>query len=160
MADLESLWNLYNGIIIEGGFTGHLDPLPIEDRREWLQEHMDPRYPLLVVRDSSGLVGYGSISPWRAGRRALDPTVEVSIYLAPSARSKGIGGTLLTELVSKARALGHGKMIAIVFDINESSLKLCESRGFRRWGHIPDSAILASGRCGSVVMGLDLLAPS
>jgi phosphinothricin acetyltransferase len=156
--DLVPLWKLYNEIIAEGGFTGHLDPLPIEDRREWLEEHRDPRHPLLVVGDSSGIVGYGTISPWRAGRRALDPTVEVSIYLAASARSRGIGKALLTELVSMAREIGHGKMIAIVFDINEASLGLCESVGFRRWGHIPDSAILASGRCASVVMGLDLLA--
>lgn len=156
--DLEALWNLYNGIIAEGGFTGHLDPLPVEDRREWLEEHLDPRHPLLVVEDASGIAGYGTISPWRAGRRALDPTVEVSVYLAPRARSLGIGGRLLTELVAKARARGHGKMIAIVFDINEASLKLCESRGFRRWGHIPGSALLASGPCGSVLMGLDLVA--
>jgi L-amino acid N-acyltransferase YncA len=159
-ADLEPLWRLYNDIVAEGGFTGHVDPLPIEDRREWLREHLDPRYPLVVVEDASGVVGYGSISPWRAGRRALDPTVEVSIYLNPGARSKGLGGALLTDLVSKGRLLGFGKMIAIIFDINQSSLKLCESRGFRRWGHIPGSAMLASGPCGSVVMGLDLLAPA
>jgi phosphinothricin acetyltransferase len=158
--DLVPLWKLYNDVILEGGSTGHLDPLPIEDRREWLEEHMDPRYPMLVVEDSAGIAGYGTISPWRAGRRALDPTVEVSIYLAASARSMGIGRKLLTEFVSLARDLGHGKMIAIVFDTNAASLGLCESVGFERWGHIPDSAILPSGPCGSVVMGFDLLAPS
>ena len=155
--DLESLWKLYNDIIAEGGFTGHLDPLPIEDRRAWLEEHMDVRHPLLVAEDPTGIVGYGSISPWRAGRRALDPTVEVSVYLAPRARSRGLGRLLLTEFVSRAKALGHGKMIAIVFDVNTGSLRLCESVGFQRWGHIPGSAMLATGPCGSVVMGLDLL---
>ena len=158
--DLAPLWKLYNGIILEGGSTGHLDPLPIEDRRVWLDEHLDPRYPLLVVEDSTGIAGYGTISPWRAGRRALDPTVEVSIYLAGSARSRGLGKALLTEFVSLARDLGHGKMIAIVFDTNAASLGLCESAGFRRWGHIPGSAILPSGPCGSVLMGLDLLEPT
>jgi len=158
MADLEDLRTLYNDIIAEGGFTGHLDPLPIEDRRAWLEEHMDHRYPILVVEDASGIAGYGTISPWRAGRRALDPTVEVSIYLAPRARSMGLGRLLLREFVSRSKALGHGKMIAIVFDVNAGSLWLCESCGFGRWGHIPGSAMLATGPCGSVVMGLDLLA--
>ena len=140
--DLHDLWRLYNGIVAEGSFTGHLDP----------------RFPLIVASDDLGIVGYATISPWREGRRALDGTVEASVFLAPRARGRGLGRKLLTEIVSKARALGHEKILAIVFDTNAASLGLLESLGFERWGHLPGTATLPTGRCGHFMLGFDLLA--
>jgi phosphinothricin acetyltransferase len=156
--DLHDLWRLYNGIVAEGSFTGHLDPLPLSDRRRWLEGHLDPRFPLIVASDDLGIVGYATISPWREGRRALDGTVEASVFLAPRARGRGLGRKLLTEIVSKARALGHEKILAIVFDTNAASLGLLESLGFERWGHLPGTATLPTGRCGHFMLGFDLLA--
>jgi phosphinothricin acetyltransferase len=155
--DLHALWALYNAIVAEGLFTGHLDPLPLSDRCQWLEEHMDPRFPLLVAHDAEGLAGYGTLSPWRAGRRALDGTVEASVFLAPRARGRGLGRTLLTEIVYKARAIGHEKVLAVVFDTNAASLGLLESLGFERWGHLPGTARLPAGRCGHFMLGFDLL---
>lgn len=157
-SDLEPLRDLYNEIIAEGGFTGHLDPLTQEDRLEWFEEHQAKDFPLVVAQGAPGLEGYGSISPWRKGRRALDGTVEVSLYLGPISRGRGIGHALLSDLVGRAREAGHAKILAVVFDTNRPSLRLLEGFGFSRWGHLPDVVNLPTGRCGHVLLGLDLLA--
>jgi len=47
LADLESITVIYNEAILEGGFTGDLKPLSIENRRAWFFDHED-RYSIFV----------------------------------------------------------------------------------------------------------------
>jgi L-amino acid N-acyltransferase YncA len=56
------------------------------------------------------------------------------IYVARSARGRGVGRGLLEKLVAESEAAGIWTLQAGVFPENEASLRLHESCGFRRVG--------------------------
>ena len=76
-ADIESIATIYNEAIREGGFTGDLEPLSIENRQAWYRDHQDPYAIFVTVLDDS-VVGYAALSPYRQGRNAFSQTCEIS----------------------------------------------------------------------------------
>jgi len=67
-------------------------------------------------------------------RRVYDGVAEVSVYVAGSARGRGVGGRLLEELVRASEAAGVWTLQAGVFPENAASLAIHEACGFRRVG--------------------------
>lgn len=90
---------------------------------------------LWLVADRDGEVaGYayaGSFHPRPAYRWA----VEVSIYLAESARGKGIGKALLQELLRRLPEMGFVSAFAGTTLPNDASVRLFESFGFQKVAH-------------------------
>ena len=93
-ADIESITIIYNEAILEGGFTGDLEPVSIESRRAWFLSHQD-RYVIFVKDMNGSAVGYASLSPYRSGRGAFNETCEISYFLARRYRGGGIGRQLI-----------------------------------------------------------------
>ncbi|WP_324194190.1 GNAT family N-acetyltransferase [Nocardia blacklockiae] len=117
------------------------------DRAEWerrFEAITRAGLPFLVVEEDGCVAGYAYCAPWK-GRPAYRQTVENSIYLAPWALGRGLGGRLLDELVAVCRSLDLREMIAVIADSGDpSSPALHRSRGFadvgrlRRVGHKHD----------------------
>jgi phosphinothricin acetyltransferase len=64
-------------------------------------------------------------------RRAYDTTVETSVYLAPEAQGRGVGGALYDELLARLGACPAVRLaVAGVAEPNEASTRLHVSRGF------------------------------
>ncbi|MET0786594.1 MAG: N-acetyltransferase family protein [Paenisporosarcina sp.] len=59
---------------------------------------------------------------------------EVSIYVHPKAKGKGIGKKLLLELIRVSEEKGFWTLKAVIFPENEASLHLHKSCGFRLVG--------------------------
>jgi phosphinothricin acetyltransferase len=97
----------------------------------WDEAHLaDHR---LVARASEELVGWAALTP--VSRRAVYAGVaDLSIYVAGTARGRGVGRALLAALVDSARAGGLWTLQAGVFPENEPSLALHRSLGFRDVG--------------------------
>jgi phosphinothricin acetyltransferase len=69
-----------------------------------------------------------------AARPAYRGVAEFSIYLVPAARGRGVGRTLLTELLARAEVEGLHKVTSRVFTDNAASRALCAAVGFREVG--------------------------
>ena len=95
------------------------------------------KMPFLVAVSPSGqILGYALVSPWKQ-KRAYRYTVENSIYLRAAASNKGLGRTLLVELIDRSKAAGLKEIIAVIADGGaEASLKLHEDLGFKEIGRM------------------------
>ncbi len=84
----------------------------------------------LVARDTSGVLGWAALSPV-SSRAVYAGVAEASIYVAASARGRGIGATLLQALIEASERAGIWTLQAGIFPENAASLRMCERAGFR-----------------------------
>jgi len=95
----------------------------------------------LVAREQ-GIVGWAALSP--VSKRACYAGVaEVGIYVASSARGRGVGRTLLRELIESAEAQGIWTLQGVTIAENLASLALQAACGFRIVGRRERIAKLA-----------------
>ncbi len=92
------------------------------------------RYPWLVaVSERSEILGYAYATKHRE-RAAYRWSVDFTVYLAPSAKGRGIGTELYNALVAICRLLGYHRAFAGIALPNEASVRLHEKVGFRPIG--------------------------
>ncbi|HEX5817307.1 MAG TPA: GNAT family N-acetyltransferase [Gemmatimonadales bacterium] len=98
---------------------------------EWDAAHLVA--PRLVALLDGGMAGWAALSP--VSRRAVYRGVaEVSVYVADSARRRGVGRALLEALIERADAAGLWTLQATIFAENGPSIRLHEEAGFRLVG--------------------------
>jgi L-amino acid N-acyltransferase YncA len=95
-----------------------------------------PRLPWLVAEVSTEVVGHAYASRHRE-RAAYRWSVEVSVYLAESARGLGIGRSLYTELLAVVSRLGYVSAYAGITLPNQASVALHEALGFAQIATFP-----------------------
>lgn len=87
----------------------------------------------LILRLAGEIAGWVALSP--VSRRAVYRGVaEVSIYVAESARGRGVGRALLAALVEASEGSGIWTLQSGTFPENEASIALHKSLGFREVG--------------------------
>lgn len=92
--------------------------------------------PHLVAEADGQIVGYSYASAYRP-RRAYRYTVEDSVYVAPEAAGRGIGGALLSALIRRCEAGPWRQMMAVIGDSgNTASIALHRRHGFRDAGRL------------------------
>jgi L-amino acid N-acyltransferase YncA len=87
-------------------------------------------HPLLIADRGGEVLGYAYASTYRP-RAAYRFTCEDSIYLAPDAVGKGLGGLLLTRLIEDSTRAGLKQMLAVITAERANSIRLHEKHGFR-----------------------------
>lgn len=87
----------------------------------------------LIARENAAVVGWAALSPV-SSRHVYRGVCEVSVYVAESARGRGIGRQLLESLVSASEQDGRWMLQASVFPENEASVALHAACGFRVLG--------------------------
>ncbi|MHB8576847.1 MAG: arsinothricin resistance N-acetyltransferase ArsN1 family A [Dehalococcoidia bacterium] len=121
-----------------------------EERAEWLLNH-DARHPVLIAAEPSGEVaGWASLNPFNP-RPAYDHVVDFSIYIAREKRGRGIGDMLLSELETRARAIGFHKIVLAAFPTNAAGMRLYERHGFQTVGIYREQGML-DGRWVDVIV--------
>jgi phosphinothricin acetyltransferase len=105
-----------------------------------------------VVEENGEVIAWLSFSDFY-GRPAYLRTAEVSIYLAESARGKGLGKQLLQVAVERAPALGIDTLLGFIFGHNEASLRLFQRFEFETWGTLPRVAVLDGVERDLVILG-------
>lgn len=127
---LAAIGEIYAHHVHTGVATFELTP---PDETEWagrFQGVIANRLPFLTAMLDGKVAGYAYCAPWKP-RCAYKSTVEDSIYLAPDAVGRGVGGRLLDELLSRCAAVGVREVIAVIADADASaSLALHRNRGF------------------------------
>ena len=136
-ADLPSIVDIYNQAIETRHSTGDLQPVRVEDRRVWFQEHPAGKYPIYVAEEEDLVVGWCSLSAYRQGRAAFRYTAEISYYIRFSHHRRGIGTALIGHTLAACPTLQIKHLFAIVLENNPASLRLLEKMGFEQWGYLP-----------------------
>lgn len=141
LEDLPAIVDIYNSTIAGRMVTADTTPVTVESRLPWFHAHNTTQRPLWMIDLDSSNVGWMSFQSFY-GRPAYNATVEVSIYLAESARGKGLGKKILEHAITIAPEFGVATLLGFIFAHNEPSLKLFMNMGFEEWAHLPEIAVL------------------
>jgi len=134
--DLQSIDEIYNWYIPRSTCTYQEEIEPFENRERWF-EHHGPNHPVTVAVRDAEIVGWGSLSEFR-DRAAYRHTVEDSVYVRHDMHGQGIGSALLTDLIDRARAIGHHTMIAGADAEQTASIELHRKFGFETVAHMKE----------------------
>lgn len=151
--DLPAIVAIYNAAIPYRTATADLEPVSVQSRFAWFQGRSPSHRPLWVVEVESIVVGWLSFQSFY-GRPAYNSTAEISIYIAPSVHRCGLGGQLLAKAIQESPNLGLKTLLGFIFAHNQPSLRLFESFGFQKWGHLPQVAELDGTERDLMIMGL------
>ena len=141
-SDLEKITEIYNSTIASRLVTADTEPVSVESKIKWFEEHSPEKRPLWVIEDElNEIVGWVSFQSFY-GRPAYDATVEISIYLDSNQRGKGLGKQVLGYCIDKAPEFGIKTILGFIFSHNEPSIRLFKHFGFEEWANFPNIAIL------------------
>lgn len=87
----------------------------------------------IVAQSNGEIIGWAALTPV-SSRCVYAGVAEVSVYVDPEHSGKGIGLTLLKELVHLSEAEGIWTLQAGIFPENSASLRIHEKAGFRTLG--------------------------
>lgn len=138
-ADLPAIVGIHNAAIASRISTAQLEPVRVEERREWLRAHSSQQYPLWVVQTDDAIAGWLSFGEFLP-RQAYRGTVELSVYVHEKFRRRGIGRRLLQEAIARAPQFNLHTLIGLIFAQNQPSIELFRALGFDRWGLLPGVA--------------------
>jgi len=141
LSDLPAIVAIYNATIPSRMVTADTEPVSVESRRPWFEQHSSARRPLWVAFEEGQVIGWLSYSSFY-GRPAYDRTCEVSIYLDPQFQRRGLGSEMLLRSIQHAPAIGVSTLLGFIFSHNTPSLRLVEKHGFAHWGYLPRVAVL------------------
>jgi phosphinothricin acetyltransferase len=137
--DAAALMNIYTPEVVETTVSFDLVPRSLEDQEDWILKHLNTHPCIVALNNEDDLgelgargeriLGFALVSPFR-DRPAYATTVENSVYVHRRARGRGVGETLLRELMATAGESGFHSLIARIVGENEGSIRLHEKCGF------------------------------
>jgi L-amino acid N-acyltransferase YncA len=153
LKDLPAIVEIYNSTVPTRLVTADTEPVSVESRVRWFEEHAPERRPLWVVEDEhNNITGWVSLQSFY-GRPAYNATAEISIYLHAAARGKGLGKLVLKHAIERTPALGIKTLLGFIFAHNIPSLSLFQNMGFEQWALLPNVAELDEVERSLVIMG-------
>lgn len=128
--DAEALAAIYGDAVLHGLGTFEEIPPPAEEMARRLAAVRDKGMPYVVAELDGQVIGYAYASPFRP-RTGYRYTAETSIYVAPSAKGRGLGSTLLAPVIAECERLGLRQLMAVVGGSeNLASIALHRAFGF------------------------------
>ncbi|GAK40961.1 GNAT family N-acetyltransferase [Paenibacillus urinalis] len=155
LEDLPAIVAIYNSTVAGRMVTADLEPVTVESRIPWFEEHSPDKRPLWVMKYDEQIAGWVSLSSFY-GRPAYDGTAEVSVYVDEAFRGTGAGSRLIEKVIEDSPRLGVTTLLGFVFGHNEPSLRLLKKYGFEQWGYYPEIAVLDGVRRDLAILGKKL----
>lgn len=139
----EGDWPSVERIYADGIATGHAT---FESSTPtWEQFDASKRQDLrLVAVECDAVVGWAACSPV-SSRDVYRGVAEHSVYVASDARGRGVGDSLLAELVTQSEGAGVWMLQSSIFPENVASASLHERHGFRVVGVRESIALMSYG---------------
>jgi phosphinothricin acetyltransferase len=134
-ADMPEILAIYNEVIRNSTAVYSEVEFTAERGDAWFDAKAAQRWPFLVARDASGIVGFGTLGDFRAWP-CYQFSVEHSVHVRVDRRGVGIGRALVEELIARAAALGKHVMVAGIDADNAVSIGLHERLGFSVVGRL------------------------
>jgi len=154
--DLPAIVDIYNHAIRSGGCTGDLDEFKVQDRINWFEKFNSNNSPIYVITVGNDIAGYGTLSPYRQGRKAMRNIAEISFFLDEKFQGKGLGSKLVDHIIQDCRRLRKKTLLAVILDVNKKSIGILKKFGFEQWGYFPKVIELKDKTCGQLIYGLKL----
>ncbi len=134
--DVDAIGAIYAHHVRTGVATFELEPPGRDELLRRMAAVTDAGLPYLVAVADGQVAGYAYCAPWKS-RRAYRFTVEDSVYVAPDAAGRGVGGALLDSLLDECAQVGIRQVIAVIVDADAAaSLALHRRRGFTDAGRL------------------------
>jgi L-amino acid N-acyltransferase YncA len=150
--DLPQIVAIYNATIASRAVTADLEPISVQSRMQWFEDHSHDFRPLWVVESDAQIAGWLSFSSFY-GRPAYNKTAELSVYVHAGFRKRGFASYLLTQAIARAPGLDIDNLLGFIFSHNLNSLALFEKFGFARWGELPKVALLDGVERDVIIVG-------
>lgn len=136
LCDLSELLAIYNYEVVHGVSTLDLNEKTLAEWHAWFSNHNVENHPLLVACIGERAAGYASLSSYRE-KEAYRSTVELSIYISPDFRRRGIATELMAAILAEAQKDERTHtVVSVITAGNEASRKLHEKFGFEFCGTI------------------------
>ena len=133
-ADFAAVTEIYNHYVRETPITFDLEEFTVDQRREWFGQFADTgAYRLLVAESDGAISGYACSTKVRP-KAAYDSSVEVTIYVTPGSKRRGIGRAIYTELFTVLYEEGLHRAYAVITLPNDPSIRIHEAFGFTYTG--------------------------
>jgi L-amino acid N-acyltransferase YncA len=125
-ADAAAIADIYRPYVLETVISFEETPPTAADFEARMLS--TPRLPWLVAVQDGAVVGYCYASR-HAARASYRWSADVSVYVAPSERGRGVGRQLYSELLPLVRALGYVSIFAGITLPNDASVGIHEAFG-------------------------------
>jgi phosphinothricin acetyltransferase len=153
--DLPMIVDIYNSTVQSRMVTADTEPVSLDDRLGWFNDHNPYNRPLWIVEYKGEICGWVSLQSFY-GRPAYSATAEISIYLHEDFRGKGLGKKILSKVIEQCPLLEIDILLGFIFKHNEPSIRLFSSFGFEKWAHLPEVAILDGIKRDLIILGKNL----
>lgn len=132
--DVPALLEIYNYEVEHGVATLDLHPRTLHEWEEWFSEHQTASHFILTAEADGKPAGYASLSEYRQ-KEAFSSTAELSVYISPDYRRRGIASALTGAVLERARKLPElHSVVSVITAGNEASEKFHAKFGFRFCG--------------------------
>ena len=153
--DTQAILEIINHNILHSTSLYDYSVRMIEQQKAILEEKIKKGFPIIVAKKEGEILGFGMYSEFRF-REAYQFTVEHSVYVAANHLGKGIGKSLLSELIVLAKAQKLHTMIGVIDSENQNSIAFHEQFGFKIVGVVKESGYKFDRWLDSVFMQLIL----
>ena len=141
---------------IAGQCNAYIELLDEQAGREWFKILMKNAIAFWVLELEGEVAGWGTLTPYRKGRPALDQCAEITFYVHEDFRKRGVASELISALHHSAIENRIAHLIAILLEDNEPSKNILAKHGYRQWGLLPDIAHFPDKSVGHLYMGLSI----
>ena len=155
-SDLEAIVAIYNTSIPSKIITADTEPIPVESRLIWFEDHDPKTRPMWVVEVDNKVVGWLSFQDFD-DRPACQQTAELSIYISPNYHRRGLGNMLLKNAIARSPSLGINTLLGFIFNTNKPSLNLLYKYNFEEWGYLPKVAQIDGGDRDLIILGRKII---
>jgi phosphinothricin acetyltransferase len=127
--DLETIRAIYNYYVLHSTCTYQIVLDTVEERLAWFRNRNMKVHPVTVAEAEGSVIAWASLSQWNK-RSGYDLTAEASVYVHHEQHRRGLGRSLLLDLIDRAKAAGLHTIIGGASSDQTASLALQAAVGF------------------------------
>ena len=135
--DAAIISEIYNHYIKNTVITFEEDEVSASEIRQRMLAIKEDKLPWLMAEDQGQVIGYAYASKWKE-RCAYRYSVEVTVYLCPSAKKKGWGSRLYQTLFERLKEMDIHVVIGGITLPNPASITLHEKFGMEKVAHFKE----------------------
>lgn len=136
---------IFNHYILHTNSLYEYEPRNDQVIFSWFEKRITSGYPILGYyeqldqRGIEQILGFATYAEFRP-QAAYLTSIEHSVYVAPDAQRKGIGGALLENLIAACQQKKIHAMVGVIDKENQPSLLLHKKYGFYQVGELREIA--------------------